>query len=390
MFAASLSTIIKNNALFKHLSEFEQKSLKQLIYKFAIPLNGIIPAKIAKDSILFVLRGKAHIEIMGKDGRCVAIQEIKAGELWSGLDLDYAIIENIIIKASAPTGLRQLRLSDLYYQPEYDHIYKKIISGIKNSEAQLLFTERKNVWRLNQSELKRRAAGMQNFVTLLISLLSLYVLLLHHLQILIGASHGHHLKVIGTFLAVTCFGIFWLFKNSDFTLAELGLTVTNSAVAIKNGVIASAALIIGVTIVKEIFIIVTQQDIPLFNFQLIYGRYNFDTAFYLQAVFFYIFLSVPLQELVFRIGLQGFLQQIFSNRRTMWTPIILTNFLFCSMHVIISPYFALAVFIPGLVWSWLFAKFHNIIGVWVSHAIVGVYCVFVLEIFQLFNFHVPL
>ena len=48
-------------------------------------------------------------------------------------------------------------------------------------------------------------------------------------------------------------------------------------------------------------------------------------------------------------------------------------------HTYISLEFAIATFIPGISWGWLFQKQRSLVGVSVSHALIGLWIVFILN-----------
>ena len=89
-------------------------------------------------------------------------------------------------------------------------------------------------------------------------------------------------------------------------------------------------------------------------------------------------LSVPLQELVVRGALQGFLHEFLSGRGRLTWAIVLSNLMFSTAHVFISPFYSYATFGLGLFWGVLYARQGTLVGVSVSHAIVGIWSIFVL------------
>jgi hypothetical protein len=66
------------------------------------------------------------------------------------------------------------------------------------------------------------------------------------------------------------------------------------------------------------------------------------------------------------------------------SSIVLSNILFAGGHSHISFGFALSVFVPGIFWGWLFAKQNSLIGVSVSHVLIGVWGAFIVGIENMF------
>jgi membrane protease YdiL (CAAX protease family) len=49
-------------------------------------------------------------------------------------------------------------------------------------------------------------------------------------------------------------------------------------------------------------------------------------------------------------------------------------------HLHMSFLFATLAFLPGLFWGWLFSRRRNLVGVTLSHAVVGGYVFFILGV----------
>jgi membrane protease YdiL (CAAX protease family) len=58
--------------------------------------------------------------------------------------------------------------------------------------------------------------------------------------------------------------------------------------------------------------------------------------------------------------------------------ILLSNLLFSATHLHISLTLALLVFPMGVFWGWIFARQGSLVGSSVSHAIIGVFGLFVV------------
>ena len=69
------------------------------------------------------------------------------------------------------------------------------------------------------------------------------------------------------------------------------------------------------------------------------------------------------------------------NRTT--TAILLSNLLFTASHLHLSIPFAVAAFMPGLLWGAIYARQGTLVGASVSHALVAFVAFFVLKLEQL-------
>ena len=80
-----------------------------------------------------------------------------------------------------------------------------------------------------------------------------------------------------------------------------------------------------------------------------------------------------MQEFVARSGIQAPLYAFLhgSEMKRRWFSIVASNLVFTAAHAHISLAFALAAFLPGILWGWIFAKTNSLFAATVSHLIVG-------------------
>lgn len=85
---------------------------------------------------------------------------------------------------------------------------------------------------------------------------------------------------------------------------------------------------------------------------------------------FYVFISAPIQEFIFRSLMFFELKQFFGAKK--WLVIIVSAVIFSLAHAFFRSWGVLAVtFLAGLFWGVLYDETHNFWGVAVSHAIIG-------------------
>ena len=125
----------------------------------------------------------------------------------------------------------------------------------------------------------------------------------------------------------------------------------------------------------------SMADQQLFDPTAVFSGRPFDLGFYLIAISLYV-VHAPLQKLVARAGLQGTLQNFIPARpgSINWKAILISNLLFASAHSFIGFWFCVAAFVPGLFWGWMFAKQRSLVGVSISHIVVGFWAIFVVGV----------
>jgi CRP/FNR family cyclic AMP-dependent transcriptional regulator len=91
-------------------------------------------------------------------------------------------------------------------------------------------------------------------------------------------------------------------------------------------------------------------------------------------------LIVPLQELTARGALQSSLHMFLVGKHRNWLAILVSNVVFTACHLHLSTGFALMAFFPGLIWGALYARQRSLVGVSVSHILLGIWAFSVLGV----------
>lgn len=222
-------------------------------------------------------------------------------------------------------------------------------------------------------------AGYRNAIALVLvgalSMLSVYTLAL-------GAVAGLNLpseaRLAITPLVILMFAAaFWsVIRLSRFPLAFYGLRLDNWRPALGLAVKASLGFIAVMAAVKSLLIAVAphvQHMSVIAPANISFSGDGQVSALVYVGIFVVYALFVPAQEFVARCGIQAplyaFLDGSEFTRRT-WA-ILVSNFAFAAAHAHTNPTFALASFLPGIFWGWLFARTHSLLAVSVSHVMVG-------------------
>jgi len=165
-------------------------------------------------------------------------------------------------------------------------------------------------------------------------------------------------------------------KRTPLCLEFYGLSWAKWPAAIREAVLYSLPILALTALVKCIAV----QTVPrCYHLDLFSGRMSQYpvSAIHLLQLAIYIAL-VPVQEFIARGVLQGSLQEFLTGRHVRLKAILISNLLFATFHLYVSPHYALAVFLPGLVWGWLYTRHRTLIGISVSHMLVGVWTLYIL------------
>jgi len=258
---------------------------------------------------------------------------------------------------------------------------RKVRRALENQLAFFLATRLRDTLDARVDALRNEAelAGYRNAIALVLvgalSMLSVYTLALGAIS---GFDLTQHARLAITPLVILMFAAAFLavIRLSRFPLAFFGLRLDNWRPALSLALRASLIFVAAMASLKWLLIltvpglegwsVITPATLTIDGqTQISWGLYA--GVFALYALF------VPAQEFVARCGIQAplfaFLDGSELKRRT-WA-ILVSNFAFAAAHAHTNPTFALATFLPGIFWGWLFARTHSLMAVSVSHVMIG-------------------
>jgi membrane protease YdiL (CAAX protease family) len=153
-----------------------------------------------------------------------------------------------------------------------------------------------------------------------------------------------------------------LIRQSGFPLSAFGLTWHNARKSVRESLVTSAIFILGLILLK---IWLIHSDSMLKGKPLI-ALEEFNTLF-----LYLFFISAPMQEFLVRGVLQSSAERIITGKRKIFWSVVSISLIFSALHTIYSLTFALLTFTVSLLWGWLYARHHTIIGVSICHLLMG-------------------
>lgn len=152
-------------------------------------------------------------------------------------------------------------------------------------------------------------------------------------------------------LTIIGFIILILMKLFKVPNKELGITKNNLLKSIKRNLILIIVFITIIIILKLLHI----------------DKYTPDET--LLFYIFYIFISCPIQEFLYR-GVFGYFEQN-SNNHYLW--VILSSLYYSFVHIIYKDILTcILTLIIGIIWHLLYKKDYNLGGVVLSHIVLGI------------------
>lgn len=372
----------KNIPLFKDFDDIQIKKLKDISTELKLKIGEIFIHEGKNEQNFFIIIDGC-VEIIKQNGnRFYPIAKLSKGEVVGEMVLFENESRSASAKAIEPSTLLSFDLEKIKHDENYLDIYAKLTSyfGEKISKR-LRYTNEVTV------EILKERLAIGNFAVNIIAITTLYAISLQLLQKIKNYTSNSTLITI-IVLIMFCYFIISMMIKSGYPLKTFGITLDNWKNSLTESIIYTFPFLIIITILK--FSIITFntkfKNLSLFDPMSIFkNSADANLKIYFAALIGYI-IFVPVQELIVRSGIQSALQKFLSGsqRRTMWSSIILSNILFAGGHSHISFGFALSVFIPGIFWGWLYAKHNSLIGVSVSHILIGVWAAFIIGFENIF------
>lgn len=263
--------------------------------------------------------------------------------------------------------------------PEVNHklahlFVEKMAAKIGSSQDQLLRVSRDRL-RLAETRLRMGQFLVCFLIGISVFFFVVRIIAALHLQVKI-----HTFVTVPLLIILFSFAILFI-QVSGYPLSFFGLTWRNSGRAVVEALLWTPPLIALLIGLKWLLIqfVPDLHGAPLFKLsQVSLDRFDWLTIA-AGAIAYPLF--VPLQELLARGILQGCLENFLVGEKKTALAIILSNLIFSTLHLQISVELALITLFIGLIWGRLYARHHTIVGISLSHMLVGVIGFFVIGLF---------
>ncbi|MBN2689059.1 MAG: cyclic nucleotide-binding domain-containing protein [Gammaproteobacteria bacterium] len=262
---------------------------------------------------------------------------------------------------------------DIYYQIAVN-LGKNLALKIRTSNAHALAAIRRE---LDDSKAKL-AVGV--FIIVLITVTSLYTMLLRA-TFAWRSVFANTTTISLTMVLFFSISFTFFIYRSGYAWERFGFNLARWKRNTLAAVFYSFWIIALLIVLKLIAIILAfgGSHQPLFNPSSSFSKFSWKIYWITVGMYA---LTCPLQEFIVRGVLQSTLQQFLGDtRKDTWFAIVTSNVIFSAAHSHVEPLFILVSFTLGLFWGWLYSKQRSLLGVTVSHIIIGVFAVFVLGTF---------
>ena len=178
-------------------------------------------------------------------------------------------------------------------------------------------------------------------------------------------------------LVLMAIGAAWIMKASGFPPDTFGFTLKRWQWVLADRVAWSAGFCAVMTLAKVALVQWSPAHASLEVFKPWVSPAGMGAT--LMAYGLYTVLS-PVQEFVARGLMQGALTRMLTGRHVALKAILVANAVFSVSHQHLGLGYALAVFVPGVFWGWLYYRQGSLLGVSVSHVMIGLWGTGVLDL----------
>ena len=307
----------------------------------------------------------------------IIVASISAGDLFGELSFlqnvprsaTIRVVTPAVVLALTPANLAEMRV---HHPSATSLVMQNILSYVSE---RLKFTTDRQVEALMQKlEASERTAKSNIFFSYVIGLLCMYNLAINLIAQWSTSSLMTSLVSAGIIL-VFFLGCLLIIRRSKLPLGLFGLTLKNWKFSVRESMVWTFIIMAAMLLLKWSLInfVPALQGHPLIQFQPFEQKY--------QTFNFILYgMHSPIQEFIVRGVLQGSLQHFFVGKNITIKSVIVSNGLFAATHVhLFGGLLAVLVFVTGLFWGWLYSRHENLIGVSISHILIGWWGLFILS-----------
>jgi CRP-like cAMP-binding protein len=192
-----------------------------------------------------------------------------------------------------------------------------------------------------------------------------------------AASAGSSTITTSVLLLAMAAGAAWIARASGFPAATFGFTMRRWPWAVADSLSWTLLFCTAITLAKAALL---QWGPGYAHLRLFKPWVSPDgLGATLLAYALYTVLT-PVQEFIARGMLQGSLHKMLTGRHVALRAILVANAIFSLSHQHLGLGYALAVFVPGLFWGWLYHRQRSLLGVSLSHVLIGLWGTGVLDL----------
>ncbi len=387
--------LLEGNALFSGVSERDLSLILSLAEERVFSAQEFIihESEPGEDEFYLIKSGEVEILKTASDtdkDKFYRITTLSAGETIG----EIALLENIARTASAraltETTVLILPIKKLRELSSHQENYSKILNELKALQTSLTeaptyakialnlakgLSERLNNTNFvtaealkHELELSQLQVTTGRFLILIISAMVTYAYLLTATSSLRKILPSTSFITIPNMIFFTVLIIYFM-RTTGYPASFFGLTLNNWRKSAIEAILWSIPVMAVIVLIKWFLIHFCNYNLPLIQGPGV-AFHGLNPLMITILVVAYLVLT-PIQELLVRGAIQGSLQRFLSGEHHVAAAIFVSNLIFGMCHLHMSLTVGLVVFVFGIFWGWMYARQGNLIGVSISHLLIG-------------------
>ncbi len=325
------------------------------------------------DQLFFIVEGS--FEVSKKDpitGLQYAIIKLFVGDTVGEIALIDLKPRSGTVRAVEPGKLYAISIADVHrFAADYHDAYARILKNIsKEVSKRLRYT---NEVILGSFIVRDK---IENFLILTIVTLCFYAFTLRLIPELVSNFEVSHYPALFLF-TVTLFPILYIIKSKHYSVLEI-INLKNWKKFTVEAILYTLPILLLIVLLKLAVINIrpTLHNYPLFSGSLV----TFLTPLKSFLLMFLYIISCPVQEFIIRGILQGSLATFLQGKSVVLRSIIISNVIYSTMHLYLTFSYTVVALVLGLFFGWLYAKQKSLVGVTISHALIGIWAIYIVGI----------
>jgi hypothetical protein len=367
-------------ALFEGLTTEQHHVVRSLLSRRSVEAGDVVIQEgDPGDALYLVEEGELEVYKESEGSEDLRLTTLGPGDEFGSVALLSDEPRSASVRALTPTTLLALAIGDLR-ELSHEAIDSPYVVLLKN----LLLNQNANLRRSSETvvahyeaKLKeaQRGLAMGSFLGFLILTMCVYGFALRvSVEAVSAAGDSTPITVVILLFYVASLLVFM--RRSGYSMSTFGLTLKGWKRATGESLLWSVGFI-AVTISAKalaIAVIPAYQGEPLFSLD---GFYEFSATENLALAATYAAFA-PAQELIARGALQSSFQEFLQGKWVTGRAIVYSTMLFATTHLHLSTTFAIATLVPSVFWGVLYARQRTLVGVSISHVLIGLFVLFVL------------
>jgi len=364
----------RSTPLLASLSDTDLRLLAFLVREVEIPAGDFVLREGDTGEDVFIVKDGELQVLKGDPGRALhEIARLGVGASVGELALLDAGPRSASVRATRPTTLYAFSPREIAGADGPPELLRQLSRALA---SRLRFTNEVTV-RLLQLQV-----AAARFIAFIIFTLSIYAFALSVLTRYAARTASSTLVTVSLMFVMTAAVVNFV-RRLGFPRGFYGLTVAGWRRAVAESLVATVAVCALIVVLKWVILRAGASSghalFEPFAAMNTAASGQRSAAWWLAMALLYT-LHAPFQEFVVRGCLQGALQEFLRGTYRQSVAVVGSNLIFSAFHLYLSLGFAIVTFLPGLLWGWLYRRHGTLVGVALSHVLIGLWAVFVVGI----------